>query len=150
MTADLLFYHLETRPLESVLPVLLDKTLERGWKAVVEVGSAERLEVLDAALWTYTDDSFLPHAVATGGEDDAIQPVLLTNGKNNPNTANVRFYVDRATPSAGQDYERLVYIFNGHDPDAVTEARGIWRELRETYTLTYWQQDGNGRWAKKA
>lgn len=150
MTAELLFYHLETRPLESVLPVLLDKTLERGWRAVVEVGSAERLEALDAALWTYADDSFLPHGIASGGEDDAIQPVLLTNGGENANAAHVRFYVDRATPSAGQAYERLVYIFNGHDPDAVTQARTIWRELKETYALTYWQQDGDGRWAKKA
>lgn len=150
MPVELLFYHLETRPLESVLPVLLEKTLERGWRAVVEVGSAERLETLDAALWTYTDDSFLPHGVASGNEQDALQPVILTNGFDNPNAANVRFYVDRATPKAGQDYERLVYIFNGHDPDAVTEARAIWRELKEDYALTYWQQDADGRWAKKA
>ena len=150
MTTELLFYHLETRPLDSVLPILLDKTLERGWKAVVEAGSAERLEALDAALWTYTDDSFLPHGVANGGEDDALQPIILTNGPGNPNAANVRFYVDRATPAAGQDYERLVYIFNGHDPDAVTEAREIWRGLKAEYELTYWQQDANGRWAKKA
>jgi DNA polymerase III subunit chi len=149
MTTELLFYHLETRPLDSVLPVLLDKTIERGWKAVVEVGSAERLEALDAALWTYTDDSFLPHGVA-GSEQDALQPVVLTTGPDNPNAANVRFFVDRATPSAAQDYERLVYMFNGHDSDAVTEARTIWRELKETYTLTYWQQDGDGRWSKKA
>lgn len=150
MTTELLFYHLETRPLDAVLPVLLEKTLERGWKAVVEVGSAERLEVLDTALWTYSDDSFLPHGVANGSEDDALQPVVLLNGPDNPNAANVRFYVDRATPSARQDYERLVYIFNGHDPDAVEEARGIWRALRSEYDLTYWQQDANGRWAKKA
>lgn len=147
---ELLFYHLETRPLDAVLPVLLEKSLERGWKAAVEVGSAERLEMLDAALWTYSDDAFLPHGVATGSEDDALQPVILTGGPENPNGAQVRFYVDRATPSAGQNYERLVYMFNGHDPDAVTEARNIWRTLKETYMLTYWQQDANGRWAKKA
>ena len=45
---DLLFYHLETRPLESVLPMLLEKTIERGWRAVVEVGSVERLETIEA------------------------------------------------------------------------------------------------------
>lgn len=150
MAAELLFYHLETRPLEAVLPVLLDKTLERGWKAVVEVGSPERLEVLDTALWTYADDSFLPHGVADGGDRDALQPILLINGPDNPNSANVRFYVDRATPTKGAAYDRLVYMFNGHDPDAVTEARDVWRNLKSEYELTYWQQDTNGRWAKKA
>ena len=146
---DLLFYHLETRPLDTVLPMLLEKTLERGWRAVVEVGSPERLEALDASLWTYSDDSFLPHG-ATGGETDALQPVLLTTESENPNAATVRFFVDRATPRALEGYERLVYIFNGHDPDAVTEARTVWRDLRETYDLTYWQQDADGRWSKKA
>ena len=74
---DVLFYHLETQPLERVIPVLLEKTLERGWRAVVEVGSSERAELLDRALWTYRDDAFLPHGLA-GGEFDADQPVLLT------------------------------------------------------------------------
>lgn len=147
---DLLFYHLETRPLESVLPALLEKTLERGWRAVVEVGSTERLEALDAALWTFSDDSFLPHGVARGEEADASQPVLLTGGDENPNTASIRFFVDRATPRELEGYERLVYIFNGHDPDAVTEAREIWRNLKPVYDLTYWQQDSAGRWSKKA
>jgi len=146
---ELLFYHLETRPLDSVLPALLEKSLERGWRAVVEVGSSERLEVLDAALWTYTDDSFLPHAVATGDEADAIQPVLLTGGGENANGASIRFFVDRATPRQLEGYERFVYIFNGHDPDAVSEARQVWRDLRPVYDLTYWQQDAEGRWSKR-
>lgn len=147
---DLLFYHLETRPLDSVLPMLLEKTLERGWRAVVEVGSRERLEVIDSALWTYSDDAFLPHGAATRTETDAEQPVILTDDETNPNAATVRFFVDRATPRPVEGYERLVYIFNGHDPDAVTEARQIWRDLKPQFNLTYWQQDQDGRWSKKA
>ena len=147
---ELFFYHLETRPLESVLPALLEKTLERGWRAVVEVGSTERLETLDAALWAYSDDSFLPHGIARGEDGDAAQPVLLTSGGENPNGAAIRFFVDRATPRDLEGYERLVYIFNGHDPDAVTEARDIWRTLKSIHDLTYWQQDSAGRWSKKA
>lgn len=147
---EILFYHLETRPLESILPSLLEKTLERGWKAVVEVGSAERLEALDAVLWTYADDSFLPHAIVAGNGDDAAQPIVLTTENQNPNGAAVRFFVDRAVPRGGEGYERLVYLFNGHDPDAVAEARTVWRGLKDQHALTYWQQDGDGRWQKKA
>ncbi|KFL26848.1 DNA polymerase III subunit chi, partial [Devosia sp. 17-2-E-8] len=29
---DVLFYHLENQPLEKVLPLLLEKTVERGWR----------------------------------------------------------------------------------------------------------------------
>ena len=147
--AEVLFYHLEVRPLESVLPQLLEKTLERGWRAVVEVGSPERAEALDAHLWTYRDDAFLAHGLA-GSEADAHQPLLLTTESDNPNGATVRFFVDRAVPQTAEGYNRLVYMFSGLDPDAVAEARLAWRAVRDGNDGTDWQQEADGRWVKKA
>lgn len=147
--AEVLFYHLEVRPLESVLPQLLEKTLERGWRAVVEAGSRERADSLDALLWTFRDDAFLPHGLA-GEESDALQPILLTTDDTNPNGATVRFFVDRAVPQSTEGYNRIVYMFSGLDPDAVSEARLAWRALREGNEVTYWQQENDGRWIKKA
>ena len=147
---EVLFYHLENQPLERVIPVLLEKSLDRGWKAVVETGSRERAEALDTLLWTWRDDSFLPHAVA-GQETDARQPVLITTDADNPNSANVRFFVDRAVPKDVAGYERIVYLFSGHDPEAVAEARVAWKALSTPdNAVTYWQQDSGGRWVKKA
>jgi DNA polymerase-3 subunit chi len=146
---DVLFYHLEQRPLEAVIPLLLEKTLERGWRAVIEVGSTERAEALDAHLWTYRDDSFLAHGLA-GEDTDALQPILITTANDNPNGAAVRFFIDRAVPLTAEGYQRIVYMFSGHDPDAVAEARIAWRNLLPGNTLTYWQQEPDGRWVKKA
>ena len=146
--AEIWFYHLETQPLERALPALLEKTIERGWRAVVETSSRERAGAIDSMLWTYRDDSFLPHGVA-GEESDADQPVLITMDATNPNAANVRFYVDRAVPPSGEGYERIFFLFSGHDPDAVTEARAAWKVLKPGNSLTYWQQDEGGRWVKK-
>lgn len=148
--AEVLFYHLETRPLEAVMPLLLEKTIERGWRAIVEVGSRERAEALDAHLWTYRDDSFLAHGLA-GEELDAQQPILITTETGNPNGATVRFFALGAVPQSGEGYQRLVYLFSGHDPEAVQTARDAWKALRGgSDTLTYWQQDATGRWEKKA
>ena len=146
--SEILFYHLESQPLERVLPVLVEKSLERGWKVVVETASDERAEVIDNLLWTFRDDSFLPHARA-GGDADAMQPVLITTRPHNPNSAQVRFFVDRAVPQSGEGYQRIVFMFSGHDPDAVTEARAAWRALKPGNEVTYWQQEA-GRWVKKA
>lgn len=147
---DIFFYHLEARPLEAVLPQLLEKTLERGWRAVVETVSTERAIALDAHLWTYRDDSFLPHGRAGEGQE-AHQPIVLTTGTDgNPNGAAVRFYVDRAVPEDPSGYERIVFMFSGHDPDALAEARIAWKRLREGNALTYWQQEPSGRWVQKA
>ena len=147
--SEILFYHLEARPLDAVLPQLLEKTLERGWMAIVEVGSTERAEAMDTHLWTYRDDSFLGHGMDGEGAEEH-QPVLITTSTDNRNGAHCRFFIDRAVPQSAEGYERIVYMFSGHDPDAVAEARLAWKALREGNTLTYWQQEQDGRWVKKA
>ncbi|MBV9557235.1 MAG: DNA polymerase III subunit chi, partial [Pseudolabrys sp.] len=92
---EMLFYHLQHQPVEKVLPTLLEKSLERGWKVVVQGGSEECIDALDAHLWTYRDDGFLPHG--TWREQEAAQqPVLLALDDANPNGASVRFLIDGA------------------------------------------------------
>ena len=148
---DILFYHLQNQPLERVLPVLLEKSVERGWKVVVEATSPERVEALDALLWTYDDASFLPHG--TDREvDAALQPILITMGPERANAASVRFLVDGAPlPADMETYDRIVLLFDGNDPDAVDHARGHWKTARAVaHDCTYWQQDETGRWGKKA
>jgi DNA polymerase-3 subunit chi len=148
---EVLFYHLQHQPIERVLPTLLEKSLERGWRVIVQSSSDERVEALDAHLWTYDDSSFLPHGTVKGG-DAAEQPILLTVESDNRNGANVRFLIDGAPlPEDAVAYERIVLVFDGDDEDAVTAARARWTEARERgLAATYWQPDQQGRWVKKA
>jgi DNA polymerase-3 subunit chi len=148
---EILFYHLQRHPLERVLPTLLEKSLERGWRVVVQAASEERAEALDAHLWTFRDDSFLPHG--TWREAEArTQPILLTVQDDNPNGASVRFLLDGvALPADVASYERIVLLFDGEDPDAVDAARARWSEAKQNgFAVTYWQPDENGRWQRKA
>ncbi|HMF26803.1 MAG TPA: DNA polymerase III subunit chi [Pseudolabrys sp.] len=148
---EILFYHLQGQKLESVLPTLLEKSLERGWKVIVQGSSEERIEALDAHLWTYRDDEFLPHG-SWREPEAAQQPVLLTPNDGNPNAADVRFLIDGAPmPVDPQNYQRIVLLFDGEDADAVSAARAHWSAAREKgLNVTYWQVDGQGRWAKKS
>ena len=147
---DILFYHLERRPLEAVLPALLEKSLERGWRCVVECGSAERRDALDTHLWTYSEASFLPHGTDAQPQPER-QPVLIATSQANPNGATVRFLVDGVALPDPAPYERLVYLFDGRDDEQVAAARERWREAKALgAALTYWQQDENGRWVRKA
>ncbi|NRG18936.1 DNA polymerase III subunit chi [Rhizobiales bacterium] len=147
---EVLFYHLTLRPLEDVLPGLLEKCLEREWRVVVQTGSDERVGALDSLLWTYRDDSFLPHGAAGDG-NGAEHPVFLTSGPDNPNAANVRFLVDRASPPDLAPYMRAVFVFDGHDPDALNDARAHWKSAKDAgHDITYWQQTERGGWEQKA
>ena len=147
---EILFYHLERRPLENVLPELLEKCLERGWRAVVQTPAQERLEALDTQLWTYRDIAFLPHGTAADGAPER-QPVYLTTSADNPNKASVRFLVDGADIPDLSGYDRVVYLFDGADEEAVAQARTQWVTARDGgHQVTYWQQNEGGRWEKKA
>lgn len=150
LATEVLFYHLEHQPLERVLPSLLERTLERGWRAVVQASSDERLEALDAMLWTYRDDSFLPHGTSRAGPP-ALQPIFLTTRDETPNDAGVRFLVDGAETTEFTRFTRVVHLFDGHDPDAVAHARAQWKAAKAAgCAVTYWQQGETGRWEKKA
>lgn len=147
---EVLFYHLEQQTLEKVLPSLVEKTLDRGWRAVVQAGSAERLAAIDLALWTYKEDSFLAHGTAKDGYA-AEQPVYLTTTGETPNGAGVRFLVDGAEAEAFTGFIRIVYLFDGNDAEAVKTARTQWTAAKGAgCPVTYWQQNQAGKWERKA
>jgi len=148
---EVLFYHLQRQPIEQVLPTLLERSIERGWRVVIQAASEERVAALDAHLWTYRDDAFLPHGTARDSEA-AAQPILLTTADHNPNGATVRFLIDGTPmPADASSYARIVLLFDGEDEDAVAAARVRWSEAKaQGFDATYWQPDEQGRWVKKA
>ncbi|MES0879256.1 DNA polymerase III subunit chi [Roseibium sp. SCP14] len=150
MSVEVVFYHLLHKPLETALPQLLHKCLERDWKVVVQTGTVERCNALDAHLWTFADDSFLPHGTKADGYAEH-QPIYLTPEQDNPNEADVRFLVDRAVPPPLGGYKRAIYMFDGNDQEAVLEARQRWKEAKsEDFEIAYWQQTPAGGWERKA
>ena len=145
---EIWFYHLERSSLEQVLPGLLEKCRERGWRALVRVADEGRLDQLDELLWTFRDDSFLAH----GRESEphaARQPVLLTQGMDNPIGAQALFIVDGAELGEPDGLERCFVVFDGQDEEALNRARGLWKQLKDAgRALAYWKQTETGRWEK--
>jgi DNA polymerase III subunit chi len=148
---EIVFYHLKGQTPEQVLPALLQKSLERGWRVVVQGASDERIEALDALLWTWRDDTFLPHGMWRDSEASE-QPILLTVNEENPNGAVARFLVEGANmPDKISEYQRVVVLFDGADPDAVEIARARWSEAKAAgFEVTYWRADERGRWQRQS
>ena len=143
------FYHLERTGLDQVLPELLEKTLARGWKALVRTGEPGRIEHLDGWLWSYRDDSFLPHALAEEPNAER-QPVLLTAGADNPNAADALFLVDGAEPGDLDGFTRCLVLFDGADDSQLAEARTLWSKIKRAgHPVSYWKQQARG-WEKQA
>ncbi len=144
------FYHLTRTPLEQALPQMLEKTLERGQRAVVRAGSEERVEALAARLWTYKERSFLPHGSAKDGRAER-QPIWLTTQDTALNDAEVLFLTDGSAAEGLEDFDLCAILFDGYDDSALEAARAQWTALKDAgHAVTYWQQDDGGRWSQQA
>ncbi|MBI1867415.1 MAG: DNA polymerase III subunit chi [Methylocystis sp.] len=150
------FYHLQRQSLEAALPILLERSLARGWRVVVQASSERRLKELDDLLWSYAPESFLPHGTRKDFEPEA-QPIYLTVAADNPNGADVRFFVEDASVAPvlanaeSAPRERALLLFDGNDEAAVLAARGQWKQLKDAgHVLSYWRQSEDGKWEKQA
>lgn len=148
--AEVYFYHLTTAPLERTVPDLVEKTLARGWKAVLRIGSSGTLEAVDWLLWTFRQDAFLPHGTSGMPYPDR-QPIYLTSGDEVPNGADILMLIDRARaePAEMARFSRTCLIFDGNDPEALAFARDDWRRVADAgLAAVYWAQL-DGRWTER-
>lgn len=147
--AELWFYHLERSELEEALSPLLEKCLQRGWRALVRGGEPKRIELLDDALWTWRDESFLPHG-RDGDVRPERQPILLTSGSGNLNQAQALFLIDGADPGDWSAFERASMLFDGRDEAALAWARAAWTAAKAAgQTASYWREEAKGVWKKQ-
>ncbi|MGO9546960.1 MAG: DNA polymerase III subunit chi [Rhodomicrobium sp.] len=151
MTApEFWFYHLERQPLQTVLPVLIEKTLQRGWRACIRFSTPEWLDTVDSTLWTYRDDSFLPHGTVRDGHAER-QPVFLTLDDAVPNGAEALFLLEAAAEREPQRFARIVRLFDGADEEAKVLARSEWKTAKAAgFDVSYWRQEESGAWRKSA
>ena len=142
--SEVWFYHLERRRIGDVLPDLLEKTLKRGWRALVRAQDPDLLRALDEALWTFRADAVLPHGRAEEpfAED---QPILLTGDCANVNGAQALFILGDAAQDGFREYSRCVVLFEDADLPAREAARSLLRTLRsEGGAAAYWRETERG------
>lgn len=142
------FYHLTAMPLERALPQIAEKVLATGARLLVVAADEGLRTNLDRLLWTYSAESFLPHA-QLGAGDDAAQPVLLAPDVNAANRARTIALADGEWRDSALDFDRAFFFF---DEARLAAARGAWSALkgREGVDRRYWRQNAQGRWENAA
>lgn len=143
------FYHLQKSSLEQVLPVLAEKVYATGKRLLIKTDLSAKAEYLNNLLWTYRTDSWLPHGDENDG-NETEQPIFITTQHANLNQAEMIMLVDGGTIEEIQSFERCLNLFNGHDEQALQQARNLWKAVVEAgFEAYYWQQNDAGKWEMK-
>lgn len=142
------FYHLTAQPLDRVLPRVAERVVEGGGRLLVVAESEDQRVAIDRLLWTYSPESFLPHALA-GGEGDAAQPILIASDPSSANAARNIALADGIWRDEALTFDRAFHFF---DAERIAEARIAWKALadRDGIERRYWKQNDAGRWEQAA
>ena len=140
------FYHLQQTTLERAVGPLLEKCLERGWRVLAISPAVTRRAALDEALWTYDDQSFLPHGQAEAeGLEPADQPILISSSADNRNQADVALLMDGVDLPADAAFERCMVMFDDGDQTTRQKAREQFKAAKNAgLPARYFQQAGRG------
>lgn len=145
------FYHLNKRTIDVIFPKIMEKVFASGSRAVVKASSKLRVDYLNSLLWTYSNNSWLPHASEKDALSPENQPIWLTFVDENPNNAKIIVLLDgECIDFASSEYDRALIIFDGKDAESLQSARNAWKMAKEAEaTLSYWQESENGSFKLK-
>ncbi len=144
------FYHLQKQTVEQALPLIISKAYQTGKNIIVRISEEKEISKINDILWSFSSESFLPHGSCMEDNQDK-QPIYITNKGDNPNNADIVFLTHKCIEDSPSKYSLICEMLNGNDSVEVEDARLKWKKYKEDgFEVTYWQQDENGRWSKKA
>ncbi|HBE92840.1 MAG TPA: DNA polymerase III subunit chi [Gammaproteobacteria bacterium] len=109
---------------------LINKAYMQGHRLHVRVTDASYAEQLDKLLWSFSDQSFVPHELQGTG-DATPAPVNISIMGDSPEPDVILVNLCDNMPETYRHHERLIEIVAG-DPDSTTAARERYRQYRES------------------
>lgn len=150
MTTEVRFYHLQKQTLDQALPLILEKAHTTGKNIVVRLSDEKEATRMNAHLWAYKTDSFMPHGCKKEG-NASKQPIWLTSKDENPNNAKILILTNGTQSDHMADFDLCCEMLDGRSNEQVTQARQRWKSYKEEgYDITYWMQSNSGGWEQKA
>ncbi len=116
---------------------LVRKARAADMKVVVHLEDARQLNAFDEALWTFSEQDFLPH-VSAGDALAAQTPIILTHDANDPLPHHqVLINLSQRTPEHFARFERLFEILSTDEEDLVSGRERYKQYQQRGYPLTH-------------
>ncbi|MBK1718974.1 DNA polymerase III subunit chi [Thiocystis violacea] len=117
---------------------LVERIRASARRVLIHCPDPEECRHLDRLLWTFREDSFLPHGLV-GQVDPDLTPVLISQGGSPESEHQVLLNLSLGIPDFLDRFERLCEVVD-HEPQARQAGRERFRVYRERgYALDHHQ-----------
>ena len=129
----------------------MEKSLEKGNKSLLLFKDKEKCLSINEQLWTYKQNSFLPHI----SEDDQIYdnidvPVYLSTKNENPFKAELLFSIDGFLPDNIDHFERVIIIIDVNDELLNEKYKNYYLDINKNFEdIVFYKSDDSGKWIEK-
>ena len=107
---------------------VVEKAYQRGYRIHLHAGSGDEARALDDLLWTWREDSFLPHRLLADGNGPEV--IRIGHGAESWPAADVLVNLAPEVPAFFSGYPRVVEIVT-QDPETTRLGREHYRFYRE-------------------
>lgn len=137
------FYHLQSESEEARLHFacrLAERAWRSGQKVYIHTGEEQRTRELDALLWSYRDDSFLPHRVVAADDVSLADDPILLGFEAEPDGSRpvlIQLAPSNEGPVFFSRFKRTLEVIN-EEPQVKAAARQRYRFYKDRgYPLEY-------------
>ena len=112
---------------------LAEKAWQKGHHVFIHTESLQAAKSIDDMLWTYRQDSFVPHALLRERlelDADRVEPVLVGDGTVEPREIDVLINLAETVPSFAERSARVAEIVAA-DESARRTGRTRYRDYRD-------------------
>jgi len=90
---------------------LADKAYQLGHRVYIHTDNTSQTQQMDKLLWTFRQNSFVPHALLEDGEESP-PPVILGNSDEPGDHADVLINLSHAVPEFFSRFERVTEVIS--------------------------------------
>jgi len=139
------FYNASHRDVVADITWLTENIFKKNNSIVIFCTDQETAKVVDDFLWSYKEDSFLPHALKKH-EEVSLNPILVSTDLDEGFEHNVLIALNGVliNEKDWQRFAKIYYFFDDQDMTEKENARSMWKSFSSLdIDCKYWINEKN-------
>ena len=139
------FYKSSHRDVVRDIAWLTESIFKKNNRIVIFCTDQETAEVVDDFIWSYRDDSFIPHSIKKHRET-SLDPILVTTDLDGSYEHNVLLALNGVLikEKDWQRFAKVYYFFDDQDSREKENARAMWKSFSSlAVNCKYWINEKN-------